>query len=336
MAEIYYQDIGISDEATFGVSASEDFSDENTRIHIQSITLKKTPTKEPIEETGASNRGRTRFKRLNNDISGDLNMYASPRNMHHAFEMVMGTRGATTALGSSYGVIINYFQSSSAGKKGKSINIDRINSQERANGVLAKSLEISGSDDTLEMSLNVMAKHLGTGASMAELLGETVLPFDFSDVQITVHPGATYGASTLTVKAQEWSVTYDNGLEPLYQSKDDTNDARDPADFYYGIPTIEGNLSILHEGTTYVTSTYGCSVWYMRIEGTLTSCEGLIGGVSAYKFQLDIPHVVMNENTRDYEQSALAVEEISFFGLMDSGASTLFRPQITTAFDNIK
>ena len=166
------------------------------------------------------------------------------------------------------------------------------------------------------------------------MTGETIAPFEYSDVTITLSPGTSYGASALTIKTNEWSISYDNGLEALYQSGDGVNSAKDPSQYYYGIPEITGSLTVLHEGTTFINSYYGCTNWYMRIEGNLTSCDGLIAGVSAYRFRIDIPKLELTANTREYEEGELAVEEIEFEGLFEHGVSALWKPSITTALDN--
>jgi hypothetical protein len=255
-----YKDIGIEDEATWGASTGANLS----KLHITSVDLTKSANKKAIEETSTSNKGRVRMYRQNNSIEGSLSMYASPRNLNHALELANGMAGTSSAFGTSH-VTKTYYQATTSTLASKTINIDRVNSQEKFSGCVAKTLEISGSDDLLELSLDLFAKgYTNTGGvSMDDTAGETVKPFTFADVVIKIYAGATLSADPITLRANEWSVNYDNGLESIYQSGDGTNDGRDPARFILGIPELTGSFQVIHEGSTWVNATYGCSEWYM-------------------------------------------------------------------------
>jgi len=328
-----YKDIGIEDEATFGASTAGTAS----RLHVISASLTRNPNKAAIEETGTSNKGRSRMLRQNNSFEGDLSMFASPRNLHHGLELVNGTRGVTAALGTS-AVNITYNQNTTGTLASKTMTLDRNNTQEKFSAVIASSLELSASDNLMEMSSNILARTQGTGVSIADIVGETVKPFNFSDINVSIHPGATYGSSAFNVKVSEWTMTYDNGLETIYQSNDGVNDGRDPSRYFFKIPSLTGSFQILHEGVTFTDAVFGCSEFYLRFDCTLTSCDGLINGVTPYFFRLDIPRVEFTLSTRNYEQAALSIEDVEFTAMFDdtdSGTSALWVPQLSVPFDYV-
>lgn len=325
-----YKDVGIGTEATYGMSIAA-----TSRIHIRSLTFNLDQNKELVEDTISSSRGRDRLVRRRNTIEGDIEGYSSPRTLHHMLELVNGVAGATAALGNS-AMIITYPQNVTGTMLSKTINIDRNNTTEAFNGVYASSLELRGSDDLVEFTLSGGAQIRGNGAALPDnVIGETVHPYSFSDVTVTIHRGATYGAQSVTHPVSEWSVTYENGMEPTYLSGSPDIARVDPK-----IPTVTGKLKIFHTGASWVDATYGASEFYLRFDATLPSQAGLIAGVTPYALRIDIPRAQLRTNIRNYEQNEFAVEEIEFVGLMDLspvGTSSLWKVSqtvdlVTTAF----
>lgn len=316
-----FQDIQVQDEVSFGSSIATAH-----RLHITETSLNLTREKNLIEDTSSFIRGRDRMGYWKDTLDGDISGYATPRNLHYMFEWVNGTKGVSSAGGSN-ACVRTYPQQVGSSWLSRSVNIDRNNTQERYNGVVAKSLEISGSDGLIEFTLGCIAQSRADGVSLSYSIGETIDPFAFSDVNITIHQGATYGAQGVTIATSEWNVKYDNGLEGSYLSGNAAIVRVDAK-----IPTVEGKFKIFHDGSSWTSATYGCSEFYLRIDGTLPSCRGLIAGTSAYKFRIDVPRAEFTSTVRNYEQSAFAVEEIEFKGLLDlspNGTSSLWVPSIT-------
>lgn len=321
-----YKDLGIATEASFGTSLAL-----QTRIHIKSFGLGLNQNKELVEDTVTSSRGRDRLIRRKNVIEGDISGYCSPRALHEMFELVNGMEGVTSGVSL---MNIVYGQNVNGTMMTKSMFVDRNNSQEAFNGVYASSLEISGSDDLLEWTMSGGAKIRGVGVGssiMDNVIGETVHTYNFSDITVTIHKGATYGVQPVTHKVSEWSVKYDNGMEGTHLSGSANIDRVDPK-----IPMVDGKFKIFHEGSSWVDATYGASEFYIRFAGTLPSQGGLIGGLTPYLLTIDIPRSQLKTNVRNYEQNEFAVEEIEFVGLMDLspvGTSALWKPSMTVPLD---
>ena len=309
-------------EATFGTSIAM-----TSRMHIKSFGFGLNMNYELVEDTVTSSKGRDRMIRRKNVIEGDMSGYASPRNLHEMFELVNGVEGTTSGVSL---MVITYGQNVNGTMMSKSMFVDRNHSQEAFNGVYASSLEINGSDDLLEWTMSGGAKTrgVGVGASiMDNVIGETVHSYNFSDITVSIHKGATYGTQAVTHKVSEWNVKYDNGMEATHLSGSADIARIDPK-----IPTIEGKIKIFHEGSSWVDATYGASEFYIRFAGTLPSQGGLIGGVSAYLLTIDVPRVQLTSNVRPYEQNEFSVEEIDFVGMMDLspvGTSALWKPSMT-------
>jgi len=317
-----YKDLGIETESSFGASTAG----TATRLHVASVGIELNPNKELVEDTSGTPKGRDRIVARRNDIEGDITGFGTPRSLHHMFELALGEAGSSVALGTA--AIITYNQNTSGSMISKTINVDRNNSQEKFSGVRGKSLELTASDDLLEFTTSVLAQARANGVALPDnVVGETVLPFTFSDITATIHQGATYGAEGVELKLNEWNLTYDNGLEGTHQSGSKAISRSDPS-----IPTVEGSMTIFHEGASWVDATYGCSEFYVRFEATLPSCAGLIDGVTPYLLRIDTPRVQLSTNTRNYEQAALQVEEIKFMGMFDNsaaGTSALIVPSLT-------
>lgn len=314
MAEqVIYKNIGIGDESTYGVAVGA----TATRLQVMEANLDKNPGKEKIEDTQSTARGRDRMVRLKTEISGDISGYLSPRNLHHAVEMVNGKAGISNAGGSS-AVNFQYYQNAGENWLSKTIERDNNQTQERFSGVAAQSIEISSSDNLIEFSLGVIAKGVTTGVALPDAVGETIDPFSFADVTMTLYPGASVNGSGINIKPEEWAVSYENGLEPSYFNSR-TIDRVDPK-----IPNVSGSFKIFHEGTTFVHATYGCSEWYLRIDLNLPNCGGLIAGATPYFARIDIPRIELTANAKPYAQNEFAVEEIEFEGLYNYGVSALW------------
>lgn len=312
-----YKDLGIETESSFGASTAGTAS----RIHVRSMTLGLDVTKELVEDTVSSSKGRDRMVLKRNNIEGDITGYGSPRNLHHAFELVMGSAGVSVANGASC-ALITYYQNTSGTMLTKAVNVDRNSTQEKFLGVYASSLELTASDDLLEWTLSGGAKSRVAGVALADnVVGETVHPYTYADFNVTIHAGSTYGANTVTHKVSEWNMTYENGTEKTYLSGSKDVDRIDPK-----IPTVSGMFKIFHEGSSWVSAAYGASEFYLRFRATLPSEAGLIAGVTPYQLTIDIPRSQLTTNVRNYEQNEFAVEEINFVGMMDlspNGTSAL-------------
>jgi len=319
-----YKDIGIATEASFGTSLAM-----ASRIHVKSFGFGLNQNKELVEDTVSSSRGRDRLIRRKNVIEGDMSGYASPRALHEMLELVNGMEGVTTGVSL---MVVTYGQNVSGTMMTKSLWADRNNSTEAFNGVYATSLEITGADDLLEWTMSGGAKTRGAGAAIADnVIGETVHAYNFSDITVTIHKGATYGAQPVTHKVSEWSVKYDNGTEATHLSGSPDVTRIDPK-----IPMVEGKFKIFHEGTSWVDAAYGASEFYLRFDGSLPSQAGLIGGLTPYTLRIDIPRSQLKTNVRNYEQNEFAVEEIEFVGLMDLspvGTSALWKASMTVPLD---
>jgi len=317
-----YKDIGLATEATFGTSLAM-----QTRIHVKSFGMGLDMNYELVEDTVTSSRGRDRLIRRKNVIEGDMSGDGSPRALHEMFEWVNGMEGVTSGVSL---MTITYGQNVSGAMLTKSIFVDRNNSQEAFNGGYASSLEISGADDLIEWTMSGGAKLRGVGVGssiMDNVIGETVHSYNFSDITVSIHKGATYGTQAVTHKVSEWNVKYDNGMEATHLSGNANIDRVDPK-----IPTVEGKFKIFHEGSSWVDATYGASEFYIRFAGTLPSQGGLIGGLTPYLLTIDIPRSQLKTNVRSYEQNDFAVEEIEFVGMMDLspvGTSALWKPSMT-------
>ena len=315
-----YKDMAIATEASFGTSIAQE-----TRLHVKSVSLGLDQNKELVEDTVTSSRGRDRLVRRRNIIEGDISGYASPRSLHEMLELVNGMQGVTTGVSL---MVITYGQNTSGTMMSKTVWVDRNSSTEAFNGVYASSLELSGSDDLLEWTMSGGAKTRGSGVAIADnVIGETIHPYNFSDITVSIHKGATYGTQAVTHKVSEWSIKYDNGIEATHLSGSADIDRIDPK-----IPTVEGKFKIFHEGTSWVDATYGASEFYIRFDGSLPSQAGLIGGLTPYTLRIDVPRSQLKTNVRNYEQNEFAVEEIEFVGLMDLspvGTSALWKVSMT-------
>lgn len=315
-----YKDITVQNESSYGAS----IAGNQHRLHITSISLNQDPTKELIEDTANTTKGRDRIVRRRNVIEGDMAGIGTPRLLHHMFEWVNGVAPTVTAVGDSAS-LWEYYQNTSGNMLSKSLQIDRNNTQERFSGVAASGLELSASDDLLEATINLVAKTRATGISLADALGETIKAFNFADFTITINPGAAFDAnSAITLKASEWNLKYENNLEASHLSG-----SRDIARVDPGVPVVNGMIKVFHEGATLANGAYGCSEYYLRIQATLPDCNGLVAGVTPYMLRIDVPRVELKTNVRNYEQAELSTEEIEWEGIFHGGMSVLWLPSIT-------
>lgn len=316
-----YKDIQLGNEGTWGSSIAP-----TERLHIRTMTLNKVVEKEIADDTTSSIKGRERMNRLQHTIEGDITAYGTPRNFGHFFELANGALGTTATLGSS-ALVMTYSQNTDGTMISKTLNVDRNNSQETFNGVRASNMEISASDNKVELSLSTQARYQSdVGTAIQDLQGETTKPATFADVTVTVDPGS-YGDQAETLKVSEWSLTYDNGLETQHLSGD-----RDPARSDPNVPTLEGSFSIFHTGISYVELSKGCSEAYIRFDIVYPSCAGLIAGVTPYTTRIDVPRAELTSNVRNYESGELSVEEVEFSALFDLGTSSLWQATQTVGF----
>lgn len=316
-----YKHIAIRDETTWGVSATG----TNKVIAVRTSTLNQNPNKAIVEETSTSIKGRDRMTVGHNEIDGDITGYASPRFLHHALEWVNGSQGATAALGTS-AMTITYNQNVDGNLLSKTVLMDRNNTQEAFYGTRASKFSMNWANDLVEAALTLMAKSRGIGASVADVVGETVRPYEFADISVGIG-GAAYVNPTV-VFTSNGNFTYDNGQERSFLSG-----SRDAARTDPNIPRLNGSIEIFHEGNSFISPTYGCSELYIRIEATTVSCHGLIAGTTPYYTRIDIPRVQFTTNTRNYEQAALAMETIEFEAMFNPGTSSLWTATQVVGFD---
>lgn len=317
-----YKDVMLREEAAWGVSGAG----TSQLLQIISSSLESNPNKTVVEDTRTSVKGRDRMVRLKEEIEGDIAAYGSPRVLHRFMELGMGAAGITAAVGSS-AVLNTYPQNTSGTMLSATLVQDRNNSGEAFYGLRAQKLSLKASDGILEVTLSGKAKSRSdVSGGVPDIVGETVKPFVFADFVVTV--GRPGNVNPVTMYSSEWSVEYDNGLESSFLSGSRQATRSDPM-----TPQVTGTIKIFHEGTSWVSATYGASELYIRLAAMTDSSEGLIAGVTPYYLQVDIPRVEFTQSTRNYEQAALSVEEIQFTGMFDAGLSLLIRPQLTAGFD---
>lgn len=329
-SQVVYKDNAVISESAWGVSSG----DTQRLIHVIDNSLNLNPNKELVEDTSGTPAGRDRMVGLRNEISGDMTFHATPRSMHTAFEMVMGQPGVSSAVGNSGAFSNTYLVNRGSSYQSKTIVIDRNKSQETFYGVRATSLNGSFSDGLVEFSLGLNGKSRDdSGSEISDGIGETLEPFGYYDLNVEIHNGATFGASANTFYVTEFDFTYENGQEVAFLSN--SKDARrsDP-----GIPTVEGSLTIYHEGASWTSPTFGCSELFIRLSGSLESCGGVIPdgeGSTAYFAQMDFPRVEFTTNTRTYAQGEKIFETIEFTGMVEPGGSGIFIPQLVLHTDDI-
>ena len=318
---LIYKDITVTNESTWGVSLAGD----PDRLHITSINLNLDENKMVIQDTSGTPKGFNRMTTGKYSLEGDIKGYVTPTNIHHALELVMGT---SVTVGSSCGAsatLFYYYQDVSGTLCSKAINIDRTNSQERYNGVRAKSLEITATDALTEFTLHCIGKSRGLGATVTDyVIGESIRPFIFADWTIYINAGNTSGPNGVTVGAKTWTLTYDNQQETTYLSGNQTPSRTDAK-----VPTLEGSFSLFHDGTSWTDATYGASEFFLRFQGVLPSERGLIAGVTPFMLRLDIPRVQLMKTVRGYADDTITVEDFKFTAMFDPGSSTLWYPQQT-------
>lgn len=322
MYQQIYKNIIIKEEAVWGVSGAG----ATQLLQITSSTLESNPNKSLVEDTRTSMKGRDRTVRLKDEIEGDISAVGSPRNLHRFLELAMGTQGTTSAVGDS-AVLNTYHQNTSGSMLSATIVEDRNNSGEAFYGLRGQKLTMKASDALFEMTLSAKAKSRSDGPGVPDLVGETVKPFVFADVQVTIGRGSA-NTNPVTIPAAEWTVEYDNGLESSFLSGSRLASRSDPM-----TPMVTGSIKFFHEGTSWTSPTYGVSEMYISLQASTDSSKGLIAGVTPYFLKIDIPRVEFTKTTRPYAQAELSVETLEFTGMFDAGLSLLIRPQLTTGFD---
>lgn len=318
-----YKDIGLENETSWGASMAGTVS----RLHIKSSTLEQKNNKGLVTSTMTSSKGHDRMVQAKNDYAGDIMGYGTPSTLHEMFEMVMGARGATSTLGTS-AMIIDYVQNTSGTMVSNTIQQDRNNAQEKFSGVVAHSMEVQFSNDLIEWTANCLAKTRTTGTALPDTIGETIKPYNYGDVTVTIHAGATYGAQPVTLQVSNFSVKYDNKATNTYFSGSNDPSRVDPK-----IPELTGKFEIFHTGSSWVSAFLGASEFYIRAQAVSNSSEGLIAGITPYMLRIDAPRTQLTVNTRNYEQDAFSIEKIEFIGMFDFGTSTLWKVQQTVGFD---
>lgn len=325
---VAYKNIASEDEASYGASTGG----LSSRLRVTSFNLNKDVNKELVEDTMVTAKGRDRIVEMKTVVEGDIAGYGTPRGLDFALELANGVAGSSAALGLSAGTITTYYQNTTGTLLSKTINVDRNNSQDKYQGVFGKELTLKASDGLLEWSLTAQAKDRVTGEAIADsvsLIGETIKPFTFADINIQITAGQAYSAAAgVTHAVSEWELKYNNGAEGTHLSGNKTLARVDPK-----VPTIEGKFKIFHEGTSWVSAAEGSSVFHLRFEGVLPSSRGLIHGVTPYILRIDVHKAQLKTNVRDYEQAAFSVEDVEFIGAVSSGSSALWTPTITA--DNL-
>lgn len=318
--QVIYKNIALGEEATWGTSVAV-----SRYMQIVSSGLNANPNKTIVEDTRTSPRGRDRIVRLKNEIGGDIVANASPKVLHNMFELVTGSHGATSAVGTS-AINIAYNVNTTGDYLSYTMVHDRNNTQEAFYGVRANSLRLEFSDNLLQATLGTMARYRGIGPSVVDVVGETVKPYIFADMTVSIgRPGY---ATPVTVPVASFNAEYNNGMERTHLSG-----SRDASRMDAMVPTLTGSFEVFHEGNSWVSAVYGCSEFYMRIEASTDTCGGQIAGVTPYYLRLDLPRVELSTTTRTYEQAGFAMETIEFIGLYDQGTSSLFKPSLTVGHD---
>ncbi len=318
--QVIYKNVGIADEATWGVSLSV------TRyLPIKSSTVERVVNKTLVSDTTATNKGMDRITLLKNEIGGDINAFGSPKILHNFLKWVNGGPGVTSAIGTS-AIQITYNQATNENFNSFEMVQDRNNAQETFVGLRGTKLQLKASDNILDATLSVFGKQRLTGVSVVDRVGETFKPLTFADMTITL-AGATY-QNAVTLLSSEWTLEYNNNMERTHLSGDETAARLDAK-----VPTLTGTIKIFHVGNSYVDATYGLSDFYLRFEGIPDSSTGLIAGVTPTYLRIDIPRVEITKNTRNYEADKLAVETLTFDAMFDPGISALWKPQLVTGFD---
>lgn len=316
-----YKHLVFKDETTWGVSANSSLR----YIPVTSSSIEENINKALVEDTSTSMKGRDRMYRGKSEITGEVSSFASPKVLHTFLELVNGVHGATAASGTS-ALIVTYNQNTDGNYISQSVIHDRNNSQEAFYGIRGTKLSLQASDGLVECSLSTIGKTRGNGVAVVDTIGETVVPFMFSDITVTI--GRPSYASPVTLNVSDWNIDYDNKMEPGYLSS-----SRNPLRTDPSVPELTGSFTIYHEGTSWVSATYGASDFYLRIEAASDSSTGLIAGVTPYYLRIDVPRVQLTKTSRNYEQAALSVEKIEFTAYFDPGLSMMWKPQLTTGFD---
>lgn len=318
---LIYEDLEIGNEATWGASVAA----TTYRLAVKSVTFNRALEKQLAETTTVTPKGRDRIVSIKSAYEGDITGIVTPRVIHHMLELVNGEFAVAGSSAGTSATIFEYPQNTSGSMASKFINLDRNNSTERFLGVRGKSLEITFSDSVMEFTLNGMAKTRGLGTALANnLTGETIKPFVFADATVSIHQGASYSSTPVTLAVSEFSLTYDNGLESTYLSGSADPSRSDPK-----MPDIKGKFKIFHDGASWTDAAYGASEFYIRMQATLPSSGGLIAGVTPFILRIDVPRTELTTNVRNYEQAELSVEEIEFSGMVEKGLSLLWRVQLT-------
>jgi hypothetical protein len=317
--QVIYKNLVVKDETSWGVSTNT----TQRKLQIISTGLNLNPNKELVEDTRTAVQGRDRVVRLRNEIDGDIQMYAAPKELNFAFEQVMGAVGISSAGGSN-AANYTYRQDPTGSAYSSTVVLDRNNSQEAFYGIRSSQLSMTASDGLVELTLTTMGKSRGIGASIADTVGGTVKPFVFADVVVSVGPSGNLAP----VDVSEWNLDYNNNLERTFLSG-----SRNAARTDITTPTLEGSFTMFHSGNSYSSPVFGCSELQIRIEATTSSCEGLIAGVTPYYLRIDVPRSEFTTNERNYEQGALSMETINFIGMFDPGTSSLWLPQLFAGLD---
>lgn len=319
--QLIYKNIAFRNEAVWGTSGAG----TNRVLQIVSSDLMADPGKALVDSTTSSVKGRDRIVRGRNEVGGDIKSFLSPKVFHNFFEMAFGMHGTSAAVGNS-AILTTYNQDSGGSYISYTVVKDRNNSQEAFYGVRGTKLSLQASDGLVETTLSTIAQTRGIGPSLADTTGETVKPFVFADVTVTI--GGPAYANPYTAKVSDWSIEYDTDMERSYLSG-----SRDASRTDAKVPKVEGEFKIFHEGNSWVSAVYGSSELYLRFEFTTDSSEGLIAGVTPYYGRVNIPRVELISTERNYEQGNLSVEVVKFTGMFDQGTSALIQAQLTHGFD---
>lgn len=313
-----FKDAMIEDEGSYGASVAG----TDAQIHVISSTLGLDPTKELVEDTTSNVKGRDRINRIRNVVEGDIKAYATPRSIHQLTEMVWGVAGTEASVGTS-ATAYTYNQNTSGTMLSKTVQLDRNNSQEKFSGVVGRSFELTWSDNKAEITVDAVAKERSEGLALSNLLGETVPPFTFADFTVTIGNTLNYfGTGVTTLKVENLTATYKNGLAPAHLSGSRDIQRVDPS-----IPELDANFSIFHENSGLAQGTFGTGEYAVRIQAVTTDQK--LQGITPYVYTWDIPRASLTTNVRNFEQASMAKEEINLVGMFHAGSSKLVEPTLT-------
>jgi len=316
---VAYKDIGIANEPSLGASvAVADY------IHVKTYAVDDVPNKERVDDTSNTTKGHDRIEARRVDLTGSLTGYGSPRVLHHAFELVnMVGATAIATVGTSASEYEYQQTTGGSSQLSKSTYADYNNSTAIHRGMRASQIELSASNDLIDVSLDLLGVNKDPGITLAGS-GEATKPWKFSNVNIYI--GATLGdieTGGTAFHITEWTITYANNLEGTHQSGQNTIKRSD-----IKIPTFDMNLTLYNETEFFQGAKNGCSTYAMRLVGELDPCQGTIVGSTPYKLTIDVPFFEVVTSPRTYEAGEFISEKVAMYAKYSAADDALWIPRL--------